>query len=123
MKRGKIMKQPRWNSVVLWTSIVAQVFSLLQLLRVFAKLGIDLGYAGNIAAAVLQILVVVGILNNPQDPTGDIIKLWKTNIPSEHKFFLKPDTADDRDYLFKNIVSTTQLPKDVDLRAKNATNI
>jgi len=115
------MNQSRWKSAVLWGAIISQVISLMQLLGIFTKLGINFGYVGTVAAAVLQIFVTIGIINNPQNPTGDLIKIRKKKLPSEqrqHKFLLKPDKEDERDYLFKNLVSITQLPKSVDLRDK-----
>jgi uncharacterized membrane protein len=61
------MQQNRWRSKVLWAAIIAQVISLLQLTGAFAALGIDAGQVGNVAAGFLQLLVVVGVLNNPTD--------------------------------------------------------
>jgi len=61
------MKQSRWKSAVLWAAIAAQVIAFLQLTGVFAKLGLDAGYVGNVAASVLQLLVILGIINNPTD--------------------------------------------------------
>lgn len=49
-------------------AIVAQVITIGQLTGLFAKYGIDAGVVGDVAAAVLQIGVLVGILNNPTDP-------------------------------------------------------
>lgn len=59
------MKQSRWKSKVLWASIVAQVIAILQLTGAFKALGLDAGYVGNIVASVLQLLVIVGVLNDP----------------------------------------------------------
>jgi C1A family cysteine protease/uncharacterized membrane protein len=112
------MKQSRWSSVVLWSAIITQIISLMQLLGVFAKIGLDPGYIGTVAAAVLQIFVTIGIINNPENPTGDLIKIWRTKLPLKHKFLLKPDKTDERDYLFRNLVSPKQLPINVDLRDK-----
>jgi|GEM_PF-1160617 len=57
--------QSRWKSSILWASIIAQVLVILQLTGVFAKIGLDAGFIGNVVAAVLQLLVTVGVLNNP----------------------------------------------------------
>jgi uncharacterized membrane protein len=65
-ERGKkIMKQSRWQSKVLWASIVAQVIAILQLTGAFKAMGLDAGYIGNVVAAILQLLVLVGVLNDP----------------------------------------------------------
>jgi uncharacterized membrane protein len=61
------VKQSRWSSKVLWASIIAQVLVILQLTGTFAKMGLDPGYIGNVIAAILQLLVTVGVLNNPSD--------------------------------------------------------
>jgi phi LC3 family holin len=59
------MKQNRFKSAVLWTSIVAQVIVILQLTGALKAMGLDAGYIGNIVATVLQLLVTVGVLNDP----------------------------------------------------------
>ncbi|HWR22953.1 MAG TPA: phage holin [Feifaniaceae bacterium] len=59
------MEQNRWKSPVLWTSIVAQVLGILVMAGV-----VDTGLTetvNQIAAGVLQLLVLVGVLNNPTD--------------------------------------------------------
>ena len=59
------MEQNRLTSLPLWTAIIAQVLALFQLTGVFKAIGIDAGLVGDIAAGVLQLLVLFGILNNP----------------------------------------------------------
>jgi uncharacterized membrane protein len=62
------MTQNRWRSPVLWSGVVAQVVSLLILLDV-----IDTGMGDTInqvAAGVLQLLTLFGIINNPTNPEG-----------------------------------------------------
>lgn len=61
------MKQTRWKSKVLWASIAAQIIALLQLTGVLKLAGLDAGYAGDVVASVLQLLVLLGVLNNPTD--------------------------------------------------------
>jgi len=63
-------KQSRWKSAVLWTAIVAQVIAILQLTGAFKAIGLDAGYVGNVTATVLQLLVIIGVVNNPTDPTS-----------------------------------------------------
>lgn len=58
-------KQNRWRSKVVWASIVAQIIALLQLTGALEGIGIDAGLAGDVTAGVLQLLVLVGVLNNP----------------------------------------------------------
>jgi uncharacterized membrane protein len=64
------MEQNRWKSKVLWAAIVAQVIALGQLTGIFAAIGIDAGQVGDICAAVLQLLVIVGVVNDPTNKTG-----------------------------------------------------
>ena len=61
------MEQSRWNSKVLWAAIIAQVIAIGQLTGVWAQIGVDAGRLGNILAAILQLLVIVGVVNNPTD--------------------------------------------------------
>lgn len=60
--------QNRFKSLVLWTSIVAQVVVIGLLTHLF---NIGLGDTINaVASAVLQLLVLLGILNNPTNPNA-----------------------------------------------------
>jgi uncharacterized membrane protein len=61
------MKQKKYQSYVLWTAVAAQLISLGQLTGLFAMWGLDAGVVGNVVAGVLQMLVVLGIINNPND--------------------------------------------------------
>ncbi len=59
------MEQNRWKSPVLWASVVAQILSILVMTGV-----IDTGLTetvNQVAAGVLQLLVLIGVLNNPTD--------------------------------------------------------
>ncbi len=59
------MEQNRWKSPVLWASIVAQILGILLLTGV-----VDTGLSetiNQIAAGIMQLLVLVGVLNNPTD--------------------------------------------------------
>jgi uncharacterized membrane protein len=62
------MEQNRWKSPVVWAAIVAQIISLGQLTGIWAKYGIDTGVIGDVVAGILQLLVIVGVLNNPTTP-------------------------------------------------------
>jgi phi LC3 family holin len=65
MKEVLSMKQNRFKSKVLWASIVAQVIVILQLTGAFKAMGLDLGVVNNVIASVLQLLVLIGVLNDP----------------------------------------------------------
>lgn len=62
-KTSYIIHQSRWTSWVLWSAIVAQILTLIQV----SGFGIDIVWLGNLIAGVLQLLVILGILNNPSD--------------------------------------------------------
>jgi uncharacterized membrane protein len=64
------MKQSRWTSKVMWAAVVGQVISLMQLTGAFAKMGLDAGTVGDVAAGVIQLLVIIGVLNDPTNPEG-----------------------------------------------------
>lgn len=59
------MDQNRWKSPVLWTSIGAQVVAILLLTGVIGSEQAE--YVNNILAALLQVAVAIGIVNNPVD--------------------------------------------------------
>ena len=60
--------QNRWQSKVLWLSIAAQIISILVLTGV---INFDQGeYVNQVVAAVLQLLVLFGVVNNPTNPDG-----------------------------------------------------
>jgi len=60
------MKQSRWTSKVLLAAIVAQVVSILLMTNAISVA--EAVYINNIVAAVLQLLVILGVVNNPTDP-------------------------------------------------------
>lgn len=62
------MIQNRWKSPVVWGAVAAQALALLVALGV-----IDVGMSEAVQAvvvAVLEVLVLFGVLNNPTDKTG-----------------------------------------------------
>ncbi len=62
------MEQNRLQSPVVWASLAAQALSVLVILGVF-----DTGISdtvNDLVAGVLQLLVVLGVLNNPTDGAG-----------------------------------------------------
>lgn len=56
------MKQKRWKSKVLWIAIIAQVVTILQLTGVIELT--DAEMINNIATGILQLLVLLGIIND-----------------------------------------------------------
>lgn len=59
------MRQNRFKSKVLWSAIIAQIIAVLQLSGAFTAIGLDAGLVGDIAAGVLQLFVLLGIINDP----------------------------------------------------------
>ena len=62
------MNQNRFKSPVLWSALVAQILSMLMVLGV-----IDTGLGDvieGVIAAVLELLVAFGVLNNPTDKSS-----------------------------------------------------
>lgn len=64
------MTQNRFRSPVFWGAVVAQILSLGQITGIWAKYGIDTGMVGDVAAGVLQLGVLFGLLNNPVNAKG-----------------------------------------------------
>jgi len=65
-----MVKQSRWKSPLVYTSIVAQLITIGLISGVFEKYSIDSKVITAITAAVLQVFVLAGILNNPTDAVG-----------------------------------------------------
>lgn len=62
------MNQSRWKSKVLWASIVAQVVVILIMTGV---INLQQGeFINQVATALLQLLVLFGVVNNPTNPTA-----------------------------------------------------
>ena len=57
------MTQSRWKSPVVWTTIAAQVLSILLITGVIDPTRSET--INKLVAAVLQLLVAFGVLNNP----------------------------------------------------------
>lgn len=60
-------KQNRWKSKVLWAAIAAQVMAILAFTGVLRLIGISEDWANTLIASVLQLLVLLGVVNNPTD--------------------------------------------------------
>lgn len=61
------MTQNRWKSKVLWGTIIAQVLALLGMFGLYAKLGITQEWLQGVLIGILQLLGILGVLNNPTD--------------------------------------------------------
>lgn len=59
------MRQNRFKSKVLWAAIIAQIIAVLQITGAFKAVGLDAGLVGDVSAGVLQLLVLLGIVNDP----------------------------------------------------------
>ena len=62
------MEQNRIKSPVLWAALIAQILSILVLLDVVSPTQSET--INQVVAAVLQMLVAFGVLNNPENKTG-----------------------------------------------------
>lgn len=62
------MKQNRLKSKVVWIAILAQVVIILQVTNVLQVSDIEI--VNTVATAIIQALVLVGILNNGTDPNN-----------------------------------------------------
>lgn len=62
--------QARWKSSVMWAAVIAQFVAIVGLLGLWDKLGMTSDTFQGVATAVLQILVLVGVLNNPTSKTN-----------------------------------------------------
>ena len=58
-------KQNRWKSKYLWAALLAQILGILVLTGVIDT-GLSTAIEG-VIASILQVLVAVGVLNNPTD--------------------------------------------------------
>lgn len=64
------MEQNRFKSAVLWASVAAQVIALAGFFGLWSKIGVAPAEVEQIVSAVLQLLVMFGVLNNPTNPEG-----------------------------------------------------
>jgi uncharacterized membrane protein len=64
------MIQNRFRSPILWAAIFAQLLVILKITGVWQLVGVPETDFTAAVAAVIQLLVIVGVLNNPTDPEG-----------------------------------------------------
>ena len=63
--KGDIMDQNRFKSPVVWAAVVAQILTVLIVLDVINVAQQET--INQVVAAVLQLLVAFGVINNPRD--------------------------------------------------------
>lgn len=64
--KGDIMEQNRFKSPVVWAAVVAQILSILIVLDVINVAQQET--INQVVAAVLQLLIAFGVINNPTTP-------------------------------------------------------
>jgi uncharacterized membrane protein len=62
--------QSRWRSRVLWAALIAQVAAIGQMTGLWTLIGIPQNMFTDVAGAVLQLLAIVGIFNDPTNRQG-----------------------------------------------------
>ncbi len=60
-------KQNRWKSKILWAAIAAQVVAILAFTGVLKLIGVTEDWVNTVVGGVLQLLVLLGVINNPTD--------------------------------------------------------
>lgn len=64
-------KQSRWKSPVFWGTVATQFIALGQLTGLWARLGVDAGWVGDVAAAIIGLAATVfGAANNPTNKSA-----------------------------------------------------
>ena len=63
--KGKKMEQNRFKSPVVWAAVVAQILTVLIVLDVINVAQQET--INQVVAAVLQLLIAFGVINNPRD--------------------------------------------------------
>jgi uncharacterized membrane protein len=61
------VERSRWKSKVLWAAIAAQVAALLAFAGVLQMIGVTEEWVNAVVGGVLQLLVLLGVVNNPTD--------------------------------------------------------
>lgn len=64
------MTQKRWRSKVLWMAIIAQVIALLSAFGFWQAVGVTEDWVNKIVIMVMQLLTILGVVNNPTDPNS-----------------------------------------------------
>ena len=67
---AKTTTQSRWRSKVLWASIAAQMLVIAKIIGLWDMIGVDESVASDLVAAALQMLAIVGVLNDPTNRKG-----------------------------------------------------
>lgn len=66
----KVIAQNRFKSKVVIAAVIAQIISIIGLLGLWSQWGVAPEVVEQVVAAVLQLFVVFGILNNGTNPNG-----------------------------------------------------
>jgi len=64
------MTQNRFRSYLMWAAIIAQVAVIFGFLGMWDKLGITSDVFKGVATAILEILTLIGVINNPTSATS-----------------------------------------------------
>lgn len=62
--------QSRWTSKLMWSAIILQVVIIADVVGLWQLIGIDKNVFTTVVTAVLQVLVIVGVVNDPTNKTG-----------------------------------------------------
>lgn len=63
-------KQSRWTSKLMWGAIIVQFIVVADVVGLWQAIGIEKSTFTIVADAVLQLLVIVGVINDPTNKTG-----------------------------------------------------
>ena len=64
------VKQSRWSSKLMWSAIIGQVVVIADIVGLWQVIGVDRSVFTTVITAVLQILVIVGVVNDPTNKKG-----------------------------------------------------
>ena len=62
--------QSRWKSYVMWAAIVSQIIAIVGLVGGWDKIGITSDTFQGVATAILEMLTLLGVVNNPCSSTS-----------------------------------------------------
>lgn len=60
-----VATQSRWRSKVLWVAVVAQVYLIASSIGLWESIGVDQTVVKTVVDAILQLLVIFGVINSP----------------------------------------------------------
>ena len=59
--------QSRWRSKVLWVAVITQIYLIASTVGFWQAIGVEQTVIKTVVDAVLQLLVIGGVLNSPTD--------------------------------------------------------